>query len=1132
VAELSVELSVDIAQLQVFADQVRAITSRSEETEFDLTLGALHAIRGFADDLPVYGGDTAAIAAIASDGEMSANELRLTLASISTQGHARLPSGTDGVGSLMRTRLDELRRAAERLAPMNINDVANVTGTFMIAPAHLAPFEHRLREIYSQAQAQGLPPHAAVRRMFGRYAPPTDLDGFATVATRARIDADAMRVFQAVTRQPLDRLLGMPANLLMRLARGTLGPLRAAASRLAPMSMADVYRVTREFGIETTDLWVFGPALAQIYARRGTADPIAQVRQTLARYTDLDDIGTFAAVASATQMNANAMYAVADHAWRTQRQNLADLRQLDPEHIRALAQSLAGPPAAHNATSNKRPAPDDEQATEPPAKRPRADEDTEPQAGPDASTHAPVSPAYGDLDGGPDDDMATDEPESRTPEAHTGTREGRSPHGPVAPRQPSPDFGPFARAAGPSHVTVGGGDGELAEVPPELNSFWFGGTTLRPAARTNIVAWVRTARAANWRVTVHMDQASLDANADFIAAHLSGEGVAAELVTRETFDPGPAEGLFPPSPQWELFEFALAQGALTMAADIARYAVLRRGGGHADVDLHPNGVELPREPLLMPTGENAVPFLAPMLRDQRDLEMARIHFALRGRHLNGPELVEQAARLNYEYGRFNTNFILTPPGLPLLNRIYESLPERLGDQVPTPQVELKKYTAYYTGPLLWDEAISAVGRAERTRIRRLLREGHEVPTTIRPRVDPRLLARFAGLGWVTPESDHQEVGTAAAFHDETRWDDLLANAPVDRREHTWPDPASGEEVMSAFDVRRAELDGERVTELTVAIDFRPDADVRPEEVDDVRRRLHLAVHDFFNAPGYRLPDGDLLRVKVVAARDHGHAHLTVDLHSYGDAITQHSWVIGQEGALYAHELAHQLGLRDEYGRASRDLGGFKLTVHRTADVSGSLPGRFNAPAEEGLSQAGLRDRHLALLDALINGYRGPSLAAGHQDDADDARSGPAGVPPTDGPMPKDGHDAPDGERPARTPGTTRGRLAAAASAGDTEAVPPSPVENVRTTANDVSAAPPSARADRTVPTAFFDAVPRPASPGERGRPEPAPAAPSSDVPVPVTASWQGSSHSRPNVPGGPVFCVEVIVLEAGSGTEC
>ncbi|MEU5095068.1 hypothetical protein [Streptomyces sp. NPDC020996] len=161
-------------------------------------------------------------------------------------------------------------------------------------------------------------------------------------------------------------------------------------------------------------------------------------------------------------------------------------------------------------------------------------------------------------------------------------------------------------------------------------------------------------------------------------------------------------------------------------------------------------------------------------------------------------------------------------------------------------------------------------------------------------------------------------------------------------------------VRSAFEARRFTYRSERVTDLTVRVAFRHGGD--GHDTDGVWNRMSDGVRQFLNAPGYRLPNGDRLHVTVLRARPGEEPHLTVDLVGRDRAMDQRSWWPDAQPVDFAHEIGHQIGLRDEY----RD----RSTPHRPA-VEGSLQGDYRAAAPEGLRQAGLRERHLHLIGTLV-----------------------------------------------------------------------------------------------------------------------------------------------------------------------
>ncbi|WP_051715143.1 hypothetical protein [Streptomyces sp. NRRL S-475] len=160
-------------------------------------------------------------------------------------------------------------------------------------------------------------------------------------------------------------------------------------------------------------------------------------------------------------------------------------------------------------------------------------------------------------------------------------------------------------------------------------------------------------------------------------------------------------------------------------------------------------------------------------------------------------------------------------------------------------------------------------------------------------------------------------------------------------------------VRSGFDARRFTHDGDPVTDLTVRIALRG----TPDQVTDVIGRLRDGVDEYLNTPGHRLPDGDRLHVTVERVDPADAPHLTVDLVGRDRAMDQGTWWADAAPIQFVHELTHQLGLRDEYRDADSP---------QRPHILGSLLGDLDAaPEDSSLAPAGLRDRHLALLGALV-----------------------------------------------------------------------------------------------------------------------------------------------------------------------
>lgn len=214
-------------------------------------------------------------------------------------------------------------------------------------------------------------------------------------------------------------------------------------------------------------------------------------------------------------------------------------------------------------------------------------------------------------------------------------------------------------------------------------------------------------------------------------------------------------------------------------------------------------------------------------------------------------------------------------------------------------------------------------------------------------------------------------------------------------------------VRSAYEARRFLHRDERFTDLTIRVAIRDGG--RGSDTDTVWNRMSDGVAQFLNAPGYHLPNGDGLHVTVVRARPGEEPHLTVDLVGRDRAMDQRSWWPDADPVDFAHEIAHQIGLRDEY----RD----RTTPHRPA-VEGSLQGDYRAAAPEGLRQAGLRDRHLQLIGAGIGDLGEPAVprhtdadtVAGTVPETPSAAHAHDGAPPYDAEWERARQDAEGHER--------------------------------------------------------------------------------------------------------------------------
>ncbi|PWI42165.1 hypothetical protein [Streptomyces sp. ICBB 8177] len=175
-------------------------------------------------------------------------------------------------------------------------------------------------------------------------------------------------------------------------------------------------------------------------------------------------------------------------------------------------------------------------------------------------------------------------------------------------------------------------------------------------------------------------------------------------------------------------------------------------------------------------------------------------------------------------------------------------------------------------------------------------------------------------------------------------------------------------VRSGFDQRRFAVGDTPYTDLTVRIALRDDGS-GAHDADDTWSRAEQGVKQYFNDPKYTLPNGDRLHVTIERAGPGDKPHLTVDLVGADHGMDQRSWTPGAKPVEYAHEISHQLGLRDEYADE---------TAPQRPHIPGSLLGDVHQrPEHEGLSHGGLRDRHLQLLGALTSGHDDLLAHQGH-----------------------------------------------------------------------------------------------------------------------------------------------------------
>ena len=219
----------------------------------------------------------------------------------------------------------------------------------------------------------------------------------------------------------------------------------------------------------------------------------------------------------------------------------------------------------------------------------------------------------------------------------------------------------------------------------------------------------------------------------------------------------------------------------------------------------------------------------------------------------------------------------------------------------------------------------------------------------------------------TPDTG-QPVGTGHGEPTPSPAAPTTATATTSSGEHNTPEPAPRTPpptmkldhtprfvVRSGFDQRDFTHDGTPYTDLTVRIAFQGGDPADHAGTFDLAKQ---GVEQYYNAPHYQLPNGSQLHVTIEAVQPHEQPHLTVTLVGQDHGMDQRNWPPHASPISYAHEIGHQLGLRDEYQDPSNPY---------RAHVPGSLLGDYHSPSEHGLPQGGLGGRHLHLLGALTGG---------------------------------------------------------------------------------------------------------------------------------------------------------------------
>ncbi|MFD6534761.1 hypothetical protein, partial [Streptomyces sp. NPDC060184] len=140
---------------------------------------------------------------------------------------------------------------------------------------------------------------------------------------------------------------------------------------------------------------------------------------------------------------------------------------------------------------------------------------------------------------------------------------------------------------------------------------------------------------------------------------------------------------------------------------------------------------------------------------------------------------------------------------------------------------------------------------------------HRIDTATDPQQEASLRAEWARHTTVLADA-LRDVDLALA---ETR--PAPADAEPATRPRMRPDRTPRFTVPSRFDVRRFLHDDDTVTDLTITVAF------NGANSTTAWNKLRQGVEEYYNAPGHRLPNGDLLHITVEPAPPGTTAHLTV-----------------------------------------------------------------------------------------------------------------------------------------------------------------------------------------------------------------------------------------------------------------
>ncbi|WJK41352.1 hypothetical protein O7608_02640 [Solwaraspora sp. WMMA2056] len=175
-------------------------------------------------------------------------------------------------------------------------------------------------------------------------------------------------------------------------------------------------------------------------------------------------------------------------------------------------------------------------------------------------------------------------------------------------------------------------------------------------------------------------------------------------------------------------------------------------------------------------------------------------------------------------------------------------------------------------------------------------------------------------------------------------------------------PASGERVGVGYRLTVTEQD------MHVALKLHLDAapGVTAREIAEVKARTVEGLQRYVNAPQQHLPGWDVpMRVTVDFVDDPADARGTITVAPAGTQMSQQTWAAGASPAKYAHEIVHQLGVKDSTAPPNALLRDTHQPEH--GDLMGSHP--------HGVDDFVLTPRALSQIAAVLSPYFSGSTAA-------------------------------------------------------------------------------------------------------------------------------------------------------------